>query len=135
MQRGYKILKYLLVDQGTKICAIFVGKITLIPGFLCIEPWGNGILNFRDLWFIIMLLIILSILTYIYRYEATIGDGLVFVLVGAISNLLDYLIRGFVVDWISILTLPVFNIADIFITFGIVKTILGFLRRKETAQK
>ena len=41
---------------------------------------------------------------------------------GALGNAIDRIIRGFVVDFIStaFMTFPVFNIADIAITFGAV---------------
>ena len=40
-------------------------------------------------------------------------------LIGALGNLLDRVVHGFVIDFISVGRFPVFNIADICITVGI----------------
>ena len=41
-----------------------------------------------------------------------------FILAGGISNVIDRLIHGYVIEWIKISKLPVFNIADILIVIG-----------------
>ena len=50
------------------------------------------------------------------------------VLSGAIGNLIDRLLRGFVVDFISFKLfgeqMPIFNVADIFVTIGVLLLIL-----------
>ena len=47
-----------------------------------------------------------------------------FILSGAIGNLIDRLFRGYVVDFISFtlfgIEMPLFNIADIFISIGVI---------------
>lgn len=42
---------------------------------------------------------------------------------GALGNIFDRLLRGFVIDFISIGWWPVFNLADIFLTVGVLLTI------------
>ncbi len=44
---------------------------------------------------------------------------------GAIGNLTDRIMRGFVTDFISIGRFPVFNVADSCITMGVVVLLLG----------
>lgn len=53
------------------------------------------------------------------------------ILGGALGNLFDRLTRGFVVDFISIGTFPVFNIADSLLTIGIflILVFYGRIRR------
>lgn len=45
--------------------------------------------------------------------------GIVFIYIGAIGNLWDRVVLGYVVDFINIYILPVFNIADICINIGV----------------
>jgi len=69
-----------------------------------------------------------SILSKYYYYS------LIFILSGGIGNLIDRFIYGKVVDFISILSflkLPVFNIADLYITIGISILILAIIKEKQ----
>ena len=46
--------------------------------------------------------------------------GLSLIILGALSNLLDRLIFGYVIDYINIFIWPVFNLADAMIVVGII---------------
>jgi signal peptidase II len=46
---------------------------------------------------------------------------------GAIGNLLDRLARGWVTDFVSVLQLPVFNVADASITLGVLIILVPYL--------
>ena len=48
------------------------------------------------------------------------------ILGGALGNLVDRIFHGFVIDFISIWIYPVFNLADIFITLGVLLIILKY---------
>lgn len=50
---------------------------------------------------------------------------LTLVILGALSNLIDRILFGFVVDYISILSFPVFNIADSMICCGLLLFIIN----------
>ncbi len=54
------------------------------------------------------------------------------IIIGAVSNILDRIINTFVVDFISIhynnFYWPAFNLADIYITIGIIMLIISFFR-------
>jgi len=45
--------------------------------------------------------------------------GLTLIIVGAISNLLDRLVQGAVIDFINLRVLPIFNFADLMIVSGV----------------
>lgn len=63
--------------------------------------------------------------------------GLGFMVAGATGNLIDRVMRGFVIDLIDLrwqltfwrASLPVFNVADVFVVFGVCLLVLGVLRR------
>jgi len=63
--------------------------------------------------------IALACLVYYFRNKGKLILSLIYVFSGAVSNFLDYIFKGFVVDWIHIFGV-VFNFADIFIFLGIV---------------
>ncbi len=47
---------------------------------------------------------------------------------GIIGNLIDRIIRGFVIDYINLSFFAVFNLADIFITYGVFVLIYKFIK-------
>jgi len=64
---------------------------------------------------------ILSVLVLLQRTgRATTRASLVLILAGALGNYADRLARGYVVDFIHIPHWPVFNVADICVTAGVV---------------
>lgn len=44
----------------------------------------------------------------------------VMILIGAIGNLIDRIFFGFVTDFISVMSFPIFNLADMFISVGVI---------------
>ena len=54
---------------------------------------------------------------------------------GALGNLIDRLIRGFVVDFVSILNIPYFNLADASITVGVVLAAAMVIRKEAERKK
>ncbi|MDI6778104.1 MAG: signal peptidase II [Patescibacteria group bacterium] len=53
----------------------------------------------------------------------------IFVLSGAISNLVDRIMRGCVIDFINLKFWPVFNLADIYITMGIIILLIKIIKK------
>lgn len=85
---------------------------------------------------LVVLLILLAVLIQAYRKkdEWSIA-GFSFIIIGAISNGIDRLVYGGVVDFISTAILPVFNLADMLIILGVAVIIFkyvqeGYLRKK-----
>lgn len=56
--------------------------------------------------------------------------GILLILGGAISNIIDRLYFGCVIDFISLGTLSVFNLADAFITIGVIITLVNIENSK-----
>ncbi len=67
------------------------------------------------------ILIFVAIIICIKKYNPKILIPLFFILAGGIGNLIDRLFRGFVIDFIDInlCNFPIFNLADISVTFGV----------------
>lgn len=65
-------------------------------------------------------LLFLAILYYFYGRNKKFNIPLILISSGTVSNLLDRYIWGGVVDFIKILSYPVFNLADILIAIGLI---------------
>ncbi|MFN2339836.1 MAG: signal peptidase II [Halanaerobium sp.] len=95
-----------------------------------------GILSGQRLFFIIITVFFLIFIIYLYKNElpqtAAAKTALVFLLGGSTANLIDRLLLHYVTDFIAFdlfdfYQLPVINIADIFIFFGVVILIYQLL--------
>ena len=84
------------------------------------------------------ILIIIGLLVVFFIYYLMIGStdyleefGLLIILSGAISNIIDRIYNGYVVDFIYIhykdFYWPAFNFADIYITIGIMMILINIL--------
>lgn len=84
-------------------------------------------------------LIIAVLIKLLYEAKQNISKlGLSLALAGGISNLLDRILRGFVVDYIDInpiIKYPVFNIADISIVIGIIILIVYIIKTSMQKQE
>ena len=133
----------ILIDQVVKmIIDIKVTSLVVIPKFLSLIYIRNAgvafsMLKGSRLFIIFTTIILLIILYYIMKdeylhvkdktrdlYDITFG----ILYGGIIGNLLDRIIRGEVIDYISVnifgYLLPVFNIADVLITIGMISLII-----------
>lgn len=126
------ILVLILIDQITKlIISMTDSTIFFIDGIIQFTFTKNtgGAFSLAQnnlLGIIITNVIILGIVTHFMITQFNKMDKITkfcgsLILAGGISNLLDRLIRGYVVDFIDItpiLNFPIFNIADIYIVIG-----------------
>ena len=111
--------------------------ISIIPGFLRITKTYNkgvvfGFLNSSKNPFITILITIISItalLILIFLFFKSENHFfsqilMVFIIAGAFGNIFDRIVRGKVVDFIEVYyknwSYPIFNIADSFITVGVI---------------
>ena len=125
----------ILLDQITK--AILIGKnTTVIPNVLNFTYTENtgvafGIGSNNLLFIIIVNIIVLGmIIKFIKEREEQVNFSilisLILILSGGIGNLIDRIVRGYVIDFIDInlFNFPNFNIADISICIGIISLIV-----------
>lgn len=137
----------LTLDQISKILVIkllsFKEPITIIKNFFYLTYIQNKGAAFsiltgeRILLILISIIIIIYLINYIKKNKPqTKLDYISISLVigGALGNLIDRIIRGSVVDFLDFhifsYNFPVFNLADTFITIGVILLIIN-LNRKE----
>lgn len=90
-------------------------------------PFSGPILN------IIIGLMIIGIITYlIYRrqdYNKLLLIAALFILIGAISNFIDRIVCGYVIDYIYLEYFTVFNLADTYISIGSILAIISLNKK------
>jgi len=84
------------------------------------------------IFLIIASLVVIGFVIYYFKYK-NLQLGLSLVLAGAISNLIDRIFRGYIVDFINVGIWPVFNLADMYNVAGVLMVI--FLLKKESLKK
>jgi signal peptidase II len=129
------------IDQGTK--ALVRANLALeefwapwewLEPYARIVHWKNrgaafGMLpGFGDIFMVLAIIVALAILYYFPQvpkedWPLRLAMGLQFG--GALGNLIDRLTIGWVTDFISIGSFPVFNVADASISTGVVVLVLG----------
>lgn len=133
----------LFADQAAKLLAVSHLKgqapFVLIRGvleFSYLENTGAAFSSFQGKQTFLITLTILVILLLVWKY-ATMPAGrrfvwmrlcMLFILGGAVGNLLDRMTRHYVVDFIYFVPInfPKFNVADIYITVGVAALALLF---------
>jgi len=94
---------------------------------------GFGILKGMNLLLIWIAVIVIGLILF---YMDKIPDkklpklGFAFILGGALGNLLDRIIFGYVIDFLDFRVWPTFNIADSFITIGAVLLVIYYWKKK-----
>lgn len=136
----------LAVDQLAKYFAVNhirtmdIPDIPVIKGFFRLTYLENkgaawGILPDMQLFFIIMSVILLAFICYYYwkipnnRKYIPLRIVAVLLTAGAIGNLIDRILRGYVVDFLefTFISFPVFNVADIYVSVSAVFLVLLIL--------
>lgn len=137
-----------LIDQISKLLVVKLidinSSIELIKNFFYLTYTHNTGAAFSILTGqrILLILIAVIILVLIFNYliknkvEGKL-DRLVFSLIigGSLGNLIDRIIRGYVVDFIEVkifgYNFPIFNLADTFIVIGVFLLLIITITRKE----
>lgn len=134
----------LLLDQLTKwlVLKYLEKPILLIPNFLSFELHTNTGIAFSiavpQKLVIYLTYILLFLGIYIAHRELdttkkTTNIFLGLALGGALGNLIDRIFRGYVVDFISLWIVPVFNIADMALMIGILGIIVFYGKIKKSS--
>lgn len=88
-------------------------------------------------FFVVSALIFLSFIWWVNltsgNWKLLLATSLI--IVGAVSNLLDRVILGYVVDYVNIFVWPIFNLADCLIVIGVLIYLAGELISNKTTQR
>ena len=133
MKTTFSVLVFtflLFADQITKIASDFFSDASYLINPTCNNniAWSVPVKPafFYPLWFaIIFILAKLLLQTKDYQTKT----ALVFILSGAISNMIDRVSRGCVIDFIDLKIWPVFNLADIYITIGVIILLANLIKK------
>lgn len=128
------ILFLVIFDQVSKF--YFFGKNIEIFRYFSFNFVANtgtifGIVKNVNLLMIFISLLVIGFVFYYYKKDRRLRLGLNFVLAGAFGNLIDRIFRGYVVDFIDLRIWPVFNLADIFISFGVIYLLYKIIKEKD----
>lgn len=141
------IIILICIDQISKFLVVFnkdnLPK-TIIKNFLNITYCENRGIAFGlasgyvQLFAIITLVIIVAILICVCinfkKINTFLSVGIGMLISGGVGNLIDRLIRSYVVDFIDFgdfINFPVFNIADIFVVIGVIVIGISCLKNEK----
>lgn len=123
-------ISIIMLDQISKL--IMIDKnINIFPQLLSFSYTQNtgvafGLISNNIIFVIIFNIVILGIIIKFLKennesIDYTVLVSLILILSGGIGNLIDRILRGYVVDFIKFdfINFPIFNVADISITLGI----------------
>lgn len=139
-------LAIVLLDQFTKFlalkCLVPYESLAIIQGvfhFSLVKNPGIAFGLFGQgasllMAVVVLCLIGLLVLTFQMRTSRRIQKvALAFILGGALGNFIDRIVHGHVIDFLDFRVWPVFNVADSFITTGVVLFLITSLGSKEVA--
>ena len=117
------------------------GSKQLIPGIIELTNLRNSgaawsFFEGQQTFFTIITIIAIIVIGYFiwqYRKNASMIIGLALIMAGTIGNFIDRLKQGYVVDMfeITFINFPIFNIADMCLTIGVIWLIICILKEKD----
>lgn len=136
MKNSFLILFLISIDQIIKF--LVIDRIIIIFKFPFInysENYGAAFSLFENekIFLIIASLVVIGFVVYYYSKYKSLQLGFSLILAGAISNLIDRIFRGYIIDFINVGIWPVFNLADVYNVVGVLMVI--FLLKKESLKK
>jgi len=137
----------LIIDQACKWLAKhnlnFHSEIPLIPNTLALQlvhNYGAAYGIFQNQKFF-LISVSIGVLIFCVIFQNKLGHNtftkiaLSFLVAGTIGNLVDRIVHGYVIDFIVIYIIPVFNWADVFINIGIIGLIVDMFFHRDTETK
>ncbi len=138
------ILGLIVIDQIIKIIVIKTlgvsgNKVSLIPHIISLNYLENDGAAFAmqtpmifliALDFLIVFVLIKLLCSKKYEFDNKCKKGIMLILAGGIGNLIDRLIRGYVIDYFDVTDLfnfPIFNFSDILIIIGVLIIFISIL--------
>lgn len=138
---------FIIIDQIVKYFAMQItSPIKVISTFLqfnYVKNYGVAWSMLSDRMYLIIIFSMFAILYlfYIlkqYREHLVVHFGILMMIGGAFGNLLDRIIRGYVVDYIDVVIFgydfPVFNIADMLLVCGVIVILFETLRKVKNGE-
>ena len=131
------VISLILVDQLIKCVLQYYYEEPIEKGILTIEMVKNDGIAFSInsgntknivLTVIVLLIVINFIRNQKDRIDETTLIALGLILAGGISNLIDRIVHGGVIDFIKIEDFSVFNIADCYVVIGWILIIINFIK-------
>ncbi len=113
---------------GYKESIAVIGKLMYITHSYNTGAGFSILLNQNSLLIAISTAILVTMLFYLNKLPKDYCLPLSFIIAGTVSNLIDRIMLGKVVDYIAISIFPVFNIADISITIGAIMVLFLLFR-------
>lgn len=92
--------------------------------------------KYQPILLVARIFVTLGMLIYLFWIDTPklLKVSLILIISGAIGNIIDFLLYGYVIDFISFKILsynfPIFNLADCFISIGTILLILFFIKKK-----
>ncbi|RCW62040.1 MULTISPECIES: signal peptidase II [Halanaerobium] len=123
-----QLSKYLIRSNFEQFQKIFLIRDYLYLTFVKNRGAAFGILSGQHRFFILITVLFLIFIIYLYKWELSdslsVKIALSFLFGGSLGNLIDRMLMHYVTDFIAVdlfdfYQLPVINIADIFIFFGV----------------
>jgi signal peptidase II len=117
------------VDQLVKYFVVRDSLVTYGQGWL----FGKGLLpDLISVWLALLVIVLLILIWKSGGFGHDSSNQVLVALVigGGLSNLIDRVRFGFVVDYLKVGSWPVFNLADVFLTLGVFGLIRQILKVK-----
>lgn len=113
----------------------------LLPGVLELTNLQNtgaawSLFEGRQFFFTVISIIAIVVISYFiwhYRHNRWMLVGLALIMAGTLGNFIDRLTRGYVVDMFAttFMNFPVFNLADSYLTVGVIWLIFCIIKEKD----
>lgn len=129
------IIVLFLVDRFTKL--YILQKPSVVDGFLSLSINKNIAFSLPliDILFYPLIILIILILFFYwfgsFRQKSILIWPWSLVIIGAISNLLDRINYGGVIDFILVPYFTVFNLSDLYISVGVVWLLIYYINHKD----